>query len=149
MQLLGGDAHFSAHPHGLSISKPGGGIDIDRRRIHLIEEGHRMSIIFSDDGLGMSRTVFCNVFHGFFQTSNGLQGKCKIQVFGGIILLRGFQKGRDQSPCLRICHDLHSMFYGELFQFRQKALKYSLMDEKRLHGIADSGSLGFRIFNDG
>ena len=61
MQLLGADGYFGAKAEFSPIGKPGGGIVINSRTIHLLLKFYGLLLIARNNGGGMFTGVFINM----------------------------------------------------------------------------------------
>ena len=57
MELLGGDAHFTAQTEFAAIGEPGGGVDVDRGAVHAGGEGGNGFFAGGNNGLAVAGGV--------------------------------------------------------------------------------------------
>ena len=87
MQLLRTDRYLSAQSELCAIGKAGAGIDIDRGRIHFIDEVLCVFEAAAKDPVGMLGAMFTNMRDGVIQRSYRFDIQFQRQPF--IILLTG------------------------------------------------------------
>ncbi len=75
MQLLRADANFRTKAKLVAISKAGGGVNINGRRIHRILKELRRLVVICHNTFTMASTKFGNVLHGLLNASHNLDGQ--------------------------------------------------------------------------
>ena len=94
MQLLGADADLRPQAKLKAIRKAGGGIDIYRSRVHLLQKGLRIGIILGDDAFAVAGGIALDMGYRLIQTVNDANGQDQIQKLRGIIFFTGRQSIR-------------------------------------------------------
>ena len=146
MELLGGNAHFTAQTELAAVGKPGRGIDVHRRAVHAGgEDGFRLGI-GSDDGFAVAGGVGCNVGHCLIHIFHALDSQNVVQEFRIKVIFTGRCTGDDGS-----CHFVQPQFYlatDAFMQFGQKFPGNGLIHQQHFLRVADTGAAGLGILDD-
>ena len=82
MKLLGGNADLRPQTELAAVCEPGGGVDVHRRRIHVVQEVLGLEVVLRDDGLGVLGAVGIDEIDGLIHAACRLDSQDVVIVLG-------------------------------------------------------------------
>ena len=120
MELLRGYAYFRSEAEFAAVGKARAGIAIDRRRVHSRHKFVCRLVIFGDDALAVTRSVFIDMLYGLVDIIYYLYRHYVVEVLATPVVLGGFLYiGEYLFRCL-VAAQLDIFFVKSLFDELQR-----------------------------
>ena len=139
VELLGGDAHFTAQAELAAVGEPGGGVDVDGGAVYAGDESCLGIIGIGDDGFTVARGVGGDVLNGLGVVFHALDRQDVVQELGVEVLFARGSAG-DDGGCIAVQAEFH-LAADAVCQLGQELGGDGLVDEQDLFRVADTGRL--------
>ena len=127
MHFLGGDADLRPQAELEAVGEAGGGVDVHRRGVHLVQEALGGKVVGGDDGLGVAGAVGGDEVHRLVKAGYHLDGQDVVAELGVPVgLSGGLDPVPQDGPGFRAAPQLHALGLEQLPRQGQEVPRHCL-----------------------